>query len=87
MATKASIEFFRRPAIPRRFVCLMPRQFMPCLVPQHCLSGERHGFYIVDSSRLSTCHHLRARGPRMSFDKRVVGYCYTATGHCLGLKL
>jgi len=70
-----------------RFVSLKPRLFMPYSMLLHCLSGEHTGTYVIDSTKLSICHNLRARRPRKSFDERMVGYGYSATGRFFGLKL
>ncbi|MCY4541151.1 MAG: hypothetical protein OXB95_01960 [Rhodobacteraceae bacterium] len=52
----------------------------------HCLLGEHAGAYVIDSTKLSICHNLRARRPRKSFDERMVGYGYSAKGRVFGDK-
>ncbi len=42
-----------------RFVTLQPRLFMPLCLLMHCLSGEKTGVYIADSSHIPVCCNRR----------------------------
>ena len=68
-----------------RFVQLMPRLFIPLNVMLHCISGEKTGTYIVDSTRLPICDNKRIS--RNKVFKGLAQRGKTTMGWFYGLKL
>ena len=68
-----------------RFVTLMLRLFMPFCVLMHCLSGEKTGFYVADSTKLAVCANQRIYRNRTFEGLAVRGH--STMGWFFGFKL